>query len=168
MIRSIVVLIEIIISYLLQSSVFSYFELAGVVPDILLILVVSTAFFRGQKAGMLTGFLAGLLMDLCMGDVVGICAIFYMLIGFLNGYSNKIFDREDYLLPMALITVSELLYNLLYYFFVVMLQGNLKFGYYFGKIILPRVVYTLFVAILFYKLFQMLHLMLAHFENKER
>ena len=42
MIRCIVVLFEIVICYLLQSSVFPWFEMAGVVPNILLILVVST------------------------------------------------------------------------------------------------------------------------------
>ncbi len=168
MIRSIVVLVEIIISYLLQSSVFAYFELAGVVPDILLILVVSTAFFRGQKAGMLTGFVAGLLMDFCMGDIVGLLAIFYMLIGFFNGYANKIYDREDYLMPIGMICISELVYNLLYYVFVILLHGNLKLGYHFGHVIVPRIIYTLFAAIIFYKLFQMVHHLLAHFEHKER
>ena len=57
MLRCIVVFLEIIFSYLLQNSVFPYFEMANVVPDVLLILIVSTAFFKGQNAGVLTGFL---------------------------------------------------------------------------------------------------------------
>ena len=59
MIRCIVVFIEIIFSYLLQSAVFPYFELAGVVPDVLLILVVSTAFLKGRTQGFLPGFSPG-------------------------------------------------------------------------------------------------------------
>lgn len=166
MIRCIVVLIEIVVSYLLQSSVFSYFELAGVVPDILLILVVSTAYFKGQNAGILTGFFAGLLMDFCIGDVIGIFAIFYMIIGFLNGYACKIFDKDDYLLPLGMVAVSEFVYGFFYYVSEVLLRGNLNFGHYLTRIILPRVVYTTFAAILFYKLFQVLHLLLVRLENR--
>ncbi len=168
MVRCIVVFIEIIFSYLLQSAVFPYFELAGVVPDVLLILVVSTAFFKGQNAGVLTGFFAGLLMDFCIGNYLGIFAIFYMVIGYFNGYAAKIFDREDYLLPLGLTAVSELVYGFLYYIFIVLLNGRLNIGFYFGKIILPRVIYTTFAAILLYKLFQGIHLLLLRFEYKEK
>lgn len=168
MIRCIVVLIEIMVSYLLQSSVFPHFELAGVVPDILLILVVSTAFFKGQNAGVLAGFLSGLLMDFCMGDVIGLFAILYMLVGFFTGFANKIFDEDDYLLPLALIAASEFAYGFLYYVFKVLLQGNLKVGYFVSRIIIPRMIYTTLAAILFYKLFQMMHLLLARLENKGR
>lgn len=168
MIRCIVVFLEIIFSYLLQSAVFPYFELAGVVPDVLLILVVSTAFFKGQNAGVLTGFFAGLLMDFCIGNYLGIFAIFYMIIGYFNGYAVKIFDREDYLLPLGLVAVSELVYSFLYYVFIVLLNGRLNIGYYFSRIIIPRVIYTTFAAILFYKLFQSIHLLLLRLESKEK
>ncbi len=168
MVRCIAVLLEILICYLLQSSVFPWFELAGVVPDILLILVVSTAFFRGQNAGLLTGFLAGLLMDFCVGEVVGLFAVFYMVIGYFNGYACKIFDRTDYLMPLGMVAVSELVYSLLYYIFLLMLRGKFNFGYYFTHITIPRVIYTAFAAILFYKLFLLVHLMFLHFENKEK
>lgn len=168
MIRCIVVFLEIIFGYLLQSSVFPYFELAGVVPDILLILVVSTAFFKGQNAGALTGFFAGLLMDFCIGNYLGIFAIFYMVVGYFNGYAAKIFDREDYLLPLGLTAVSELVYCFLYYVFIALLNGRLNLGYYFIRIIVPRVIYTMFASILFYKFFQSIHLLLLRFEYKEK
>lgn len=166
MVRCIVVLIEIVLSYLLQSSVFPYFELAGVVPDILLILVVSTAFFKGQNAGILTGFFAGLLMDFCIGDVVGLFAIYYMVIGFFNGYACRIFDKDDYLLPLGMVATSEFVYGFFYYISELLLRGKLDFGYYLVRILLPRAVYTTFAAILFYKLFQILHLLLVRLENR--
>ena len=168
MIRCIIVLIEIMVSYLLQSSVFPHFELAGVVPDILLILVVSTAFFKGQNAGVLAGFISGLLMDFCIGDVIGLFAILYMIIGFFTGFANKIFDEDDYLLPLALVAAGEFVYGFLYYVFKLLLQGNLNVGYFISRIIFPRMIYTTFVAILFYKLFQIVHLLLARLENKEK
>lgn len=168
MIRCIVVLIEILFCYLLQSSVFTFFELAGVVPDVLLILVVSTAFFCGQRAGLLTGFISGLLMDFCIGDVIGLFAAFYMLIGFLNGYSAKVYDKDDYFMPLGMVAVSELLYSILYYVFFLLLRGNLHPGYYFIHTAIPRTLYTIFAAILFYKLFQTVHSLLCRIENREK
>lgn len=168
MIRFIIVLIEILVSYLLQSSVFPYFELAGVVPDILLILVVSTAFFRGQTAGLLTGFAAGLMMDFCTGELIGLFAVFYMVIGFFNGYACKIFDKDDYLLPLGMIAVSEFIYEFFYYVFQVLLRGTLSFSFFAVHVMLPRVLYTAAASILFYKLFQLVHLTLVRFEKKER
>ena len=70
-IRFILVIIEILLFYLLQTSVFPYFALAGVVPDLLMILTVSVAFTRGRIQGMLTGLAAGLLMDFCFSSIVG-------------------------------------------------------------------------------------------------
>ena len=164
--RCIVVFLEIIFSYPLQNSVFPYFEMANVVPDVLLILIVSTAFFKGQNAGVLTGFFAGLLMDFCIGNYLGIFAILYMVIGYFNGYAAKIFDREDYLLPLGLIAVSELVYGFLYYVFFALLNGRLTIGYFFGRVILPRVIYTTFAAVLLYKFFQGIHLLLLRFEYR--
>ena len=60
MIRIIVIGIEIVICFLLQSSVFPHFELAGVVPDVLMILVVATAYTRGILPGLFTGLFSGL------------------------------------------------------------------------------------------------------------
>ncbi len=168
MIRCIVVLFEIVICYLLQSSVFPWFEMAGVVPNILLVLVVSTAFFKGQNAGVLTGFLSGLLMDFCIGDVIGLFAALYMFIGYFNGYAVKIFDKDDYLLPLGMVTASELVYSILYYVFMILLRGKLNLGYYFFHVTVPRTIYTVLVAILFYKIFQKLHLLLLRWENKEK
>ena len=134
--RCIVVFLEIIFSYLLQN------------------------------AGVLTGFFAGLLMDFCIGNYLGIFAILYMVIGYFNGYAAKIFDREDYLLPLGLIAVSELVYGFLYYVFFALLNGRLTIGYFFGRVILPRVIYTTFAAVLLYKFFQGIHLLLLRFEYR--
>ena len=73
--RFLIVTLEIIILYLLQTTVFQWFSLAGVTPNLLLILTVSIGFMRGQKEGVIVGFFSGLLIDLTLGDVIGICAL---------------------------------------------------------------------------------------------
>ncbi len=166
-IRSLIILFEVIILFLLQSTVFTNLALAGVVPDLLIILVISVAFTRGKLPGMFAGLLCGLITDFCYGDFVGLCAIFYLLIGYIAGFSNKIYDENDYTLPIILIGVSELVYNLMYYIFNFLLRGKLNIGYYFFRFMIPRVIYTVLISILLYKLFNLINIALRRLDKDD-
>lgn len=150
--HAIIIFIEIIISFLLQTTVFQWFELADTVPNLLLILTVSQGFLRGRKVGLLTGIICGLLIDLMYGDIVGVSAIIYMTIGYINGYSGKIFNKADKIVPVVLVGFSQFAYFILYYTFNFLLRGKLNIFYYFITIGLPEIVYTTLVAILIYRL----------------
>lgn len=156
LVSTFVTLFEILFCFLLQSAVFPHIALAGVVPDILMILVVSVGFSRGRTPGLLVGLAAGLLVDFTYGDFVGLFAILYMFIGYLVGFSSKIYDREDYTIPLLLVGVSEFLYNLFYYIFFFLLQGKLNMGYYIYRFAMPRIIYTVLISIVFYKLFSII------------
>ena len=153
MLRGIIVLIQIVLCFLLQSSIFSYFELAGVVPDIALIFIVTVAYRKGQIPAMVVGLTFGLLYDVCFGDVIGICALLYLVIGFLAGFSNKIYDKRDLVIPLLSIAVGEFLYSFFYYVFEFLLRNRTTLGYYMSNVILPRVIYTVLVAVILYPLF---------------
>lgn len=62
--RGIVTAVLVFICFILQTSVFELIKLAGITPNILLILISSVAVMRGQKPGMIVGFFCGLLMDI--------------------------------------------------------------------------------------------------------
>jgi rod shape-determining protein MreD len=142
---------------------FRYIGLAGIVPNLILILVVSTAFMRGRMSGMLVGFFGGLLVDLMSGMLVGLCTLFYLLIGYFAGFSHRYYDRDDYTIPVILVAISDLVYGFLYYVFNFLLRGRLNFLYYFRRIILPEMIYTIAVSILLYKL---LHMINNHLDRK--
>lgn len=167
MIRFVVTLIEILICFLLQSAVFPHFALASVVPDVMMVLVVANAYSRGVFPGMFTGLLCGLMIDCLYGDVIGLYAILYMVIGYLNGYSYKIYDKEDVTIPLVLIAVSKFVYCFFYYVVEFLMRGKLNIGYYMFRIGLPSVIYTVLVGIIFYKLFNLVHLKLLRLKYKE-
>jgi rod shape-determining protein MreD len=166
-IRIVVTLIEILICFLLQSSVFPAFALANVVPDLLIVLIVANAYSSGIFSGMFTGLFCGLLVDCMFGNVIGLYALIYMVIGYLNGYSNKIYDKEDVTIPLVLIAVSEFSYCFFYYIVEFLMRGRLNVGYYMFRIGLPCVIYTVLVGIIFYKLFNSINLRLLRFKYKE-
>jgi len=106
---------------------------------------------RGRRAGMLTGFTCGLLIDIFFGSVIGFYALVYMVIGYLNGIFQSLFYPEDVKLPMILISLSEVVYCFICYVFLFLLRSRLHLGYYIVHIILPEIVYTIVATIVLYR-----------------
>lgn len=150
--RVIVDAVLIIACFVLQCTVFQALSLANVVPNLLIVLTSSYGFMRGKKAGLLTGFFCGILIDLFYGDMIGFYALIYMYIGYMNGFFHSIFYDVDVKLPMILITGSDLVYGLVIYFFLFLLRNRLDFPYYFLHVIMPEVIYTVVVTIVLYRL----------------
>lgn len=166
MVRLIVTLIELIVCFLLQTSLFSFFRISGVVPDCLLILVITVAYTRGQIPAMVTGFLAGILLDLCFSDIVGFCSILYMAVAFLAGYAHKIYYERDYFVPGIMMFLGEFLYSFFYYILFFLLRGRLELHTYFIYTILPRMLYTVLISLVLYPAFHGMHRLLLRLEGK--
>ena len=92
--RKIVLAVTILICFLLQSTIFQKLSFASISPNLLIVVTAAFGFMRGRKEGLFVGFFCGLLMDLFFGSVLGIYALLYMFIGYINGIFKKIFYPE--------------------------------------------------------------------------
>lgn len=164
--RKLTVLLLIMICFLLQSTVFQSLSFSGIVPNLLIILTSSFGFMRGEKEGLLIGFICGLLCDICYGDVAGLQALIMMYIGFLNGKFSGVFYPEDIKLPMVLIVVSDLSFCVISYIFMFLLRGRLHFAYYFRTVILPEIVYTTVITLILYPIILKINVKLETREKK--
>lgn len=124
----------------------------GIVPNLLIVLTASFGFMRGECTGLFVGFFCGLLSDIFFGNVLGLNAMIYMYIGYTNGKFNRIFFPDDIKLPLLLIFLSDLAYGFLYYITLFLMRSRFQVVYYFLHIILPEIVYTLFMTLLLYPL----------------
>ncbi len=158
--RCITIGIIIIICFLCQSTVFHFIELAGVVPNLLLIVAMSFGLMRGRREGVLVGFFCGLLVDMFFGTAMGPYAFIYMTLGYVNGFFHRIYYVEDVLLPMIMITINDFAYNIMVYILFFMLRNRLDFLGYFLQVIIPEMVYTIIVTLFFYKLLVKINLRL--------
>lgn len=140
----------IILCFLLQNTLFSTLAFANISPNLLVVLVSSFGFMRGRREGMWIGFICGLLLDIFFGNVIGFYALVYMYTGYINGLFRKRFYPDDVKLPMILIAASDLSCNLLVYFFLFLMRGDFRFGYYLLHIMIPELVYTILVTIFLY------------------
>lgn len=148
--RYIFVGLLIFICFLLQSTVFQSLDFGGIVPNLLIVLTASFGFMRGDVAGLIIGFICGLLCDICYGDVIGFQALIMMYIGYLNGKFSGIFYPEDVKLPLALIVLSDFSFGVVNYFLLFLMRGRLDFPFYLKTIIVPEVIYTTIVTLLLY------------------
>lgn len=150
--RLIVSILLIIACFLLQTTVFKGLAFGGIVPNLLIVLTASFGFMRGECTGLFVGFFCGLLSDIFFGNVLGLNAMIYMYIGYTNGKFNRIFFPDDIKLPLLLIFLSDLAYGFLYYITLFLMRSRFQVVYYFLHIILPEIVYTLFMTLLLYPL----------------
>lgn len=152
MLRKFVVTLFVLVSFILQCSVFSHIAFAGIIPNMMIVLTASFGFMRGEKEGLVIGFFCGLLSDVFFGSFLGFYALVLMYIGYLNGKFSRIFYPEDIKLPIALIITSDLSYGMICYILLFMLRSKFQFVYYFSHVILPEVLYTIVVTLFLYPL----------------
>lgn len=149
--RKVITFFIILISFLLQSTLFVKLKFGAVSPNLMLVVTSSFGFMRGRKSGMAVGAISGLFVDIFWGQLLGFHTLLYTMIGYLNGSFERLFYDEDVKLPIVLISASEFLYGICIYVFVYMLQGDFAFGTYLFSIIIPELVYTILVTLILYQ-----------------
>ena len=137
---------------LLQTTLARYLAVAGLAPDLALIWVVYLALRRGQIAGTVAGFFAGLVLDLLSGNdgMLGLSALATTSGGFMAGYfysENKTLQTLGSYRFILILLSAALVHNLIY--FIIFLQGS---GVHWWEAIflygVPAAVYTAAVGLL--------------------
>ncbi len=101
-------------SLVLQATTFNYLAVAGVKPDLLLIIVVLYGLLYGKKAGGL-GFTYGLVEDLFVGRFIGFNAITKGLMGLLIGFLEPKLFKDHILVPVIVLLVGTFVFGVLSY-----------------------------------------------------
>ena len=150
--RKITVFMIIFVCFLLQTTLFQALALASIAPNLLIITVSSFGFMRGRKEGMYIGFFTGLVFDAFYGTIFGFYSLIFMYAGYCNGMFRRFFFPDDIKLPMLLISVSDIVYNVSVYILKFMFRGQFHFDYYLTHVIIPELVYTVLIMIFLYPL----------------
>lgn len=141
-----------ILIFCIESTILKSVSIRGITPNLIVIFVVSYGILRGRLAGGIVGLFLGILMDLFFFQVVGFQTLLFFYIGIVAGYFNKDFYKENYVLPIVLISCVDFLYGLIMYIFTYLIRGRLDIGYYVVNTMIPEVIYTLLVGIFIYRL----------------
>jgi rod shape-determining protein MreD len=141
----------VILAVLLQTTVFQFLRVAGVSPDLILVLVVFFAISNGPRHGAVLGFVGGLVQDLLSGFYIGMNALSMALTGYIVGLGYHTLFRESPWIMAAIAFIASLgaqslNYLLLLSLGVTILPANALFG-----VIVPVAVYNSAVAVLAYR-----------------
>ena len=98
---------SVLTALLLQLTVVGRLPLPGVAPDLVLVLVIAFAFAEGPMAGMVTGFVAGMLADALSVHEMGRLALAYAVAGYVTGMLQDQTERST-LLPFGAVLLGGL------------------------------------------------------------
>jgi rod shape-determining protein MreD len=103
-------------SLLLESTLFNELMIAGVKPDLILIIVILYAIFSGPQEGAIVGLFLGFIEDLFMAKYLGINALTKFFVGLTIGSLEKRIYKENFFVPTIALLVGSLIHGLLFIF----------------------------------------------------
>ena len=129
---------------LLQTTVFSWLKLWGVKPDLVFIVVLYVAFWKGSARAAAVGFTGGIIEDIASGGLLGPNAFAKLVVGILFGISRRRFYVESLRLQVITAFLGTFLSQLI--FFLLMRICGEEMSLSSLKILLPVAGYNAILA----------------------
>lgn len=145
-------IITFFIIYFLQSNFFTWFTIAGIMPNLYVILVLFIGLFVKRKLGLVFGLIFGLYLDIVLGRVVGISALGLGLIGLVGEILSKNFSKDSRFIVTLMVIVTTAIYEILVYFFSMLRLGADIEIIPFLKILIIEIIFNTLITIIIYPL----------------
>ncbi len=151
---AIIAFFSFIVIYLLQSNFFSWFTIAGVKPNLIVMFVLFIGLFAGRIYGLTFGVIFGLLIDIFISKKVGVSAIMYGAIGIFGGILDKNFSKDSKITIVGMVIVSTFIFELASY-----ITNAMIFSYSWEMLIFLRkaiieIIYNAILTIILYPTIQ--------------
>tara|TARA_B100000029_G_scaffold506802_1_gene590222 strand:- start:791 stop:1273 length:483 start_codon:yes stop_codon:yes gene_type:complete len=104
-----------ILAFILQTTWIHAFEIIGLRPDLVVLVLIYIALRSGSFEATLLGFAIGLIQDIDMPHNLGLNALVNAIVGFAVGWVRLHITAETFLVQIALIFGAVLLHDLIYY-----------------------------------------------------
>ncbi|MGD9694375.1 MAG: rod shape-determining protein MreD [Thermoleophilia bacterium] len=137
------VALMVVLAVLLQVSVMPYVNLADGIPDLLAPTVVVVALLRGTLVGTVTGFAAGMLLELTAPvDTLGVFALLYLAVGAWCGRYCERQESGTLAAPLVLSVAAALVVQLGYLVFQLLLGNSMPASEFVASVLLPTLALT--------------------------
>lgn len=141
-----------LIIYFLQSNFFSWFTIAGVSPNLFVMLILFLGLFADGAFAMIMGVIIGFTLDSVIGRTPGVYAIMLCVVGILAAYIDKNFSKDSKLTIMIMVIGTTIFYEVgCYLLNVFILEMDMEIKE-FIKILFIEVIYNSILTIILYKL----------------
>lgn len=109
----ILLIIIFILIYLLQASFFTNFTIAGIMPNLIVILTLFIGLYMGRSLGIIYGIIYGILIDIWIGKSIGITSVCLALVGFLGGIFDKNFSKDSRITVILMVAMCTIIYEII-------------------------------------------------------
>lgn len=92
--RALKLILAAVIACVMQTNLVGYIRLAGVAPDLMIVVLVLLTSYTGSYGGFCTGSVMALLYDASVGYVLAINLIAYAFIGYFAPLMRKTLDEK--------------------------------------------------------------------------
>lgn len=151
----ILLILSFFVVYFLQVNFFSWFTIAGVKPNLFVILVLFVGVFGGIKIGIPYGVCAGLFLDIVIGKNIGTYGIMLGVISIIGGYFDKNFSKDSRITIMLMIIGCTCIYEIgIYILQIIELSINMEVLA-FVTTLLIEIAYNTILTIIVYPLMRM-------------
>jgi len=154
--NSIYVVICFLIVYFLQSGFFETFTIAGVKPNLFIIVIVFISLNTSKYYAMSIGIVFGLLVDFIIGNNIGQNAILYGLLGYVISLIRVSITKDSKISNMLIIFISTICVETLGYIGQVFFSGAVFEISVFLKIVLIEAIYNGIILLIIYPLWKRL------------
>lgn len=147
-------IVAFLIIYFLQINFFSWFQIAGIMPNLFVILILFIGLFTGRGMGAAYGILFGILLDLFISQKIGMTAIMLGAIGVIGGLFDKNFSKDSRMTIMIMVIGSTIIFELgMYVLNYIILETNIEIMQ-FIRILVIETLYNTILTIILYPLIQ--------------
>jgi len=121
----------------LQTSALPLLSIGGLVPDLMLLVVVSWSILRGSRAALSLALGGGLLLDLLSGGPFGAATVALVASSLVTGLEQLNLFRDSLWLPLLAGILATLLYNGSYLMMLTLFGRTVAVGPTVQQVILP-------------------------------
>lgn len=151
---NLLLIIAFIVIYFLHSNLFTWFRIAGVMPNLFVIFVLFIGLYANKFMGVTYGIIFGLLLDLFIGKKLGITAIMLGTVGIIGVIFDKNFSKENRITLLVMVIISTVIFEIGEYVLSYFInKANLEIVS-FIQILLIESLYNAILTIILYPLIQ--------------
>lgn len=140
------------IIYFLQANFFTWFNIATIMPNVYVILVLFIGLFVKRKIGLACGIGFGLYLDIVLGKTIGTSALALGIVGLLGEILSKNFSKDSrFIVCLMVIGTTAVYETIVYLLTMIRTEGTIEILA-FLRILLIEMFFNGLITIIIYPL----------------
>ena len=140
------------IIYFLKVNFFTWFNIATIMPNVYVILVLFIGLFVKRKIGLACGIGFGLYLDIVLGKTIGTSALALGIVGLLGEILSKNFSKDSRFIVCLMVIGTTAVYEIIVYLLTMLRTEGTVEILAFLKILLIEMLFNGLITIIIYPL----------------